>query len=159
MESLTGDRMECIMSVSNGTIDRRHMSAREHHMLDIAVSVRDRIAGDCDVSGYAYEVSNAVSDLLAACDIRKVKNPDAYTQALVQMYIVFVAGDEIGIGGSLIDYCAWHCVDALNGYKIRLRDGGERADAIRKSMRTAIAEHALEPQRELDLLADAGVVL
>lgn len=146
-------------STSSTTIDRRHMSARERHMLDIAISVRDRIAGDCDVSGYAYEVSNAVSDLLATCDIRKVKNPDTYTQALVQMYVVFVAGDEIGIGGSLIDYCAWHCVDALNGYKVRLRDGDKDADTIRKSMRSAIAEHALEPQRELDLLADAGVVL
>ena len=60
------------MSVS-GVIDRQHMSARERHMLDIAISVRGRIAGDCDVSGYAYEVSNAVSDLLAACNIRKVK--------------------------------------------------------------------------------------
>lgn len=114
-----------------------------------------RLAG-CDVDPRMIDAAIAN---LSACDVRKVKNPDAYTQSLVQMYVVFVAGDEIGIGGSLIDYCAWHCVDALNGYKIRLRDGDKNADTIRKSMRSAIAEHALEPQRELDLLADAGVML
>lgn len=146
------------MSVS-GVIDRRYMSARERHMLDIAVSVRERIAGDCDVSGYAYEVSNAVSDLLAACNIRKVKNSDVYTQTLMRMYVVFVAGDEIRVGGSLIDYCAEHCVDAANGYRIRLRDCDKRADEIRARMKSAITEHALVPQRELNLLADVGIVL
>lgn len=146
------------MSVS-GVIDKRYMSARERHMLDIAVSVRERITSDCDVSGYAYEVSNAVSDLLAACDVRKVKNSDVYTQTLMRMYIVFVAGDEIGVGGSLIDYCAEHCVDAVNGYRIRLRDGDKRADEICVRMKSAIAERALVPQREFDLLADVGIML
>lgn len=146
------------MSVS-GVIDRQHMSARERHMLDIAISVRERIAGDCDVSGYAYEVSNAVSDLLAACNIRKVNNSDVYTQTLMRMYVVFVAGDEIRVGGSLIDYCAEHCVDAANGYRIRLRNGDKRADEIRACMKSAITEHALVPQRELNLLADVGIVL
>ena len=146
------------MSVS-GVIDRQHMSARERHMLDIAISVRERIAGDCDVSGYTYEVSNAVSDLLAACNIRKVNNSDVYTQTLMRMYVVFVAGEEIGVGGSLIDYCAGHCVDAANGYRIRLRDGDKRADEIRARMKSAIAEHALVPQREIDLLANVGIVL
>lgn len=146
------------MSVS-GVINKRYMSARERHMLDIAVSVKERIAGDCDVSGYAYEVSNVVSDLLAACNVRKVKNSDVYTQTLMRMYVVFVAGDEIGVGGSLIDYCAEHCVDATNGYRIRLRDGDKRADEIRACMKSAITEHALVPQGELNLLADVGIVL
>ena len=81
-----------------------------------------------------------------------------YTQTL-RMYVVFVAGEEIGVGGSLIDYCAEHCVDAVNGYRIRLRDGDKRADEIRARMKSAIVERALVPQRELDLLADVGIML
>lgn len=134
----------------------QRVSARERHMRDIAVSVRDNVASDFDVSGYAYEVSNSVSDLLQACDIRKVKNQDEYTQTLVGQYVTFVTGDDIGIGGSSIDYCAWKSMDAFDGYKIRLRDNEYGHDILRR-LGDSIRRNAIYPDREMRALEDAGI--
>lgn len=111
---------------------------------------------DADISEYAGEIVYSLGLLLDDCDISDGEM-DEYTEALVREYVVFVASDDAGIGGSRSDYAAYACVDAVANHCIRLVDDDARRNAVLERLCDSIDEHAVYSDREFDLLRDAGV--
>lgn len=126
---------------------------------DVLDLVASGIDNDADVHEYAYDVQESMGRLLEACVMgkRDGKLDDEYTDTLVRQYVTFVTGNEISLGGSRIEYCADHCVDAIQDVCLTLKDDGSGEDII-KGLTDGIDKNALFPTREIESLRESGVI-
>lgn len=76
---------------------------------------------------------------------------------LVKQYVTFVTGNEINLGGSRIEYCAGHCVDAVKGISLTLDDDDVSKNIVDELV-NSINENALFPTREIESLQETGII-
>lgn len=132
---------------------------RDEVTKQVAMDIRRRMNGDPDVSGYANLVTGELRHLFDACEITYGDtNPEQEpaTQALAGAYTTFVISDRGDLGGSRSEYCASHVRRALEGLRLRLRDD-ETGHAVAHDIVRTIRLHAVNPDRELSELREAGV--
>lgn len=124
---------------------------RNNILTSILSQVEINARMDCDVSGYTYEISRRLGELLSMCDLQEGET-DEYTKTLVEYWIVF---NDFDVGGSNSDYCASIAVKAMDGYVISIYD--EHKDEIISELHRRIEESALNPNYMKRELAEAGI--
>ena len=112
-------------------------------------------SSDIDISPtQAISTSNALEALLEACDILEGEDDSSYTSSLVMMWISFA--ECYGVpGGSVGDYCAEAVMKALREYNVHIRVSDYQ---VLDELQNWIEDMALEPEREIKILENSGVL-
>lgn len=122
---------------------------------DIFEKAYQGMSQDADIIN-VKRLATALIPLLKNCDITP-GDTDGYTRELMYQFITYPGGDIAQVDGWQIDCSAEHCMDAVEGYVLRLRDN-ENTNQLIDYMLQSIKINAKDPQAEIDALKKVHII-
>lgn len=133
---------------------------------DVMSAVLDHVYKDGDISHLAQGVHDGTDRLVQMCYLaRSDGDMTDYTRVLLEYWTLFVTCEskDVYAGGSTADYCASAVIGAFAGYELSIADEyyDDVIDEIVRGIEYGDEDgsfRALYPERELDVLREAGLL-